>query len=628
VQLYTGIATDFIAGTATNAITDRLVGNFERHFRYRPAESEIRSWQNSLSRFARVLELADLRDQGVIVEYQLPLTSKRLDVMLTGVDRNAGDDSAVIVELKQWDAVSSSHVPECVETWVGGGLRNVLHPSQQAADYQRYLLDTHTTFSDGAVSLRSCSYLHNLAHSAAQAIFDESFAQLVASYPAFVAESTGDLADFLDHNVGAGSGGDALEAVVTGRFRPHPRLMNHVADVIDAEPTFTLLDEQRVAANEIIARVRSRQLSDKPSVVVVRGGPGTGKSLIAVHVMAELARQGYVAVHATGSKAFTETLRQTVGRRARELFRYFNNFTHAENGGIDLLVADEAHRIRETSNTRFTRKADRSDRPQIEELINAAKVSVFFIDDRQVVRSGETGSVGLITETAAALGAEVVEHQLEAQFRCNGSDAFIRWVDNTLELERTNHVLWQADDPFVVDIVDSPEELSAMIAAKSQAGESARMVAGYCWPWSDPNPDGTLVADVVVGDWAMPWNARPNAGRLAEGIPASHFWATDPGGLHQVGCVYTAQGFEFEHVGVIWGRDLVWRAREGWVLQPEHNKDTAARRGLAKHPERFKRLVAQTYRVLLTRGMRSCTIYFDDPETENFVRSRIEGSRP
>jgi hypothetical protein len=415
--------------------------------------------------------------------------------------------------------------------------------------------------------------------------------------------------------------------VVSGRFRPHPRLMNHVAAVIDNEPSFVLLDEQRVAANEIIAKVRARQLADRPSVVIVRGGPGTGKSLIAVHVMAELARQGYTAVHATGSKAFTETLRKTVGRRAKDLFKYFNNFGNAEPGGIDLLVADEAHRIRESSNTRFTKKADRTDRPQIEELITAAKVAVFFIDDRQVVRSGETGSMALICDTAEALGASVSEHHLEAQFRCNGSDSFIRWVDNTLELERTNHVLWQADDPFVVSIVDSPEELANGIVAHTQAGETARLVAGYCWPWSDPNPDGTLVEDVAIGDWSMPWNARPDSRRLAPDIPASHYWATDPGGLQQVGCVYTAQGFEFDHVGVIWGRDLVWRAREGWVLQPEHNKDTTARRGLAKHPERFALLVAQTYRVLMTRGMRSCTLYFEDPETENFIRSRMEGAR-
>lgn len=627
MQLYSGISSEFIAGTATNAITDRLVGNFERHFRYRPPDAEVRSWQNSLSRFARVLDIADLQDQGVIVEYQLPLTSKRLDVMVTGANRSGDDDSAVIVELKQWDAVSSSDVPDCVETWVGGGLRNVLHPSRQAADYQRYLLDTHTTFSDGAVGLRSCGYLHNLGRAKADVIFDAAFAELVATHPAFVAEDTGDLASYLDQQVGGGSGGDALELVVAGRYRPHPRLMSHVAEVIDTEPSFTLLDEQRVAANEIIARVRTRQLSDRPSVIIVRGGPGTGKSLIAVHVLGELGRQGHTAVHATGSKAFTETLRQTVGRRARELFRYFNNFTNAEPGGIDLLVADEAHRIRETSNTRFTKKADRSDRAQIDELISAAKVSVFFIDDRQVVRSGEAGSVDLIVGAAEALGAEVSEHHLEAQFRCNGSDAFIQWVDNTLELERTSHVLWQADDPFELAIAESPGDLTAGIIRRAEAGESARLVAGYCWPWSDPNPDGTLVDDVVIGNWSMPWNARPDSRRLAEGIPRSHFWATDPGGLAQVGCVYTAQGFEFDHVGVIWGRDLVWRARDGWVFQPEFNKDTTARRGLAKHPERFARLVAQTYRVLLTRGMRSCTVYFEDPETENFIRSRIEGSR-
>lgn len=623
VQLYSGSSVDFIAGTATNAITERLAENFVRHFRYKASPGEVRSWQNSLSRFARVLELADLRDQGVIVEYQLPLTSRRLDVMVTGTDRS-GNHAAVIVELKQWDAVAPAQQIDCVETYVGGGVRVVAHPSRQAGNYQRYLMDTHTTFSDGDVGLKACGYLHNLALADADALFDDAFTDLVTQFPPFVAEQSEGLAAFLDGQVGRGGGGEVLDAVVSGRYRPHPRLMTHVADMIDAEPRFVLLDEQFVAASDIITKVRTRQLSDRRTVVLVRGGPGTGKSLIAVKVLAELARQGYTAVHATGSKAFTETLRSAVGRRAASQFTYFNNFMTADDMGLDLLVADEAHRIRATSNSRWTRKTERSDRSQVDELISAAKVSVFFIDDHQVVRPGEQGSTDLIRDAAVALGADVVEHALEAQFRCGGSDSFIQWVDNTLEVDRTTQVLWRADDPFAVEVMDSPADLEAVIRAANATGDTARLVAGYCWPWSDPNPDGTLVPDVVIGEWAMPWNARPDTRKLAPGIPQSHFWATEPGGLNQVGCVYTAQGFEFDHVGVIWGRDLVWRARQGWVVQPEFNKDSQARIGVKRDPDRFARLVAHTYRVLLTRGMKSCSIHFEDPETENFVRSRIE----
>lgn len=197
--------------------------------------------------------------------------------------------------------------------------------------------------------------------------------------------------------------------------------------------------------------------------------------------------------------------------------------------------------------------------------------------------------------------------------------------ENTLGLRRTPYVLWDAGEAFELDVLESPQELEAVIREKAAAGCTARLTAGFCWPWSDPRPDGTLVDDVRVGDWSMPWNAKPDAGRLASGIPKSNYWARDPGGLEQVGCIYTAQGFEYDYAGVIWGRDLVYRSRTGWVGQPEHSRDNVVRRGA--HEGRFLELVKNTYRVLLTRGLLGCYVYFEDRETEDFVRSRIDWSR-
>ena len=76
---------------------------------------------------------------------------------------------------------------------------------------------------------------------------------------------------------------------------------------------------------------------------------------------------------------------------------------------------------------------------------------------------------------------------------------------------------------------------------------SARIVAGFCWPWSPPNHDGSLVPDVWVGDFALPWENKDTFWK----------WATDDSGMEQVGTVYTAQGFEFDYIGVIFGPDLV-----------------------------------------------------------------------
>jgi hypothetical protein len=623
MHLYSGMSSDFVADATRNRIARKLEEAFFEYFRFSPGAGEVKAWQNSLRAMASVLELADLDDHGVVVELQLPLSSRRLDCMLTGHDEAEGPQ-AVIVELKQWETVGPSEIDECVTTFLAGRERDVLHPSRQVGNYQRYLLDVHTTFSEGAVGLAACSYLHNMAYDSETELLAKRHGKLIERFPVFVADQVDGLADFLNAQLSAGEGGPILDEVLKGRYRPHKRLLEHTAKMIRREPAYTLLDEQQVAFNHIVGKVRDRQRTTDQTVFLIRGGPGTGKSVIAVNLLAELSAEGFTTKHATGSKAFTENLRRVVGPRAAAQFGYFNGFTDAEPQVLDAVVCDESHRIRGTSQSRFTKKEDRSDTPQVEELMQAAKVSVFFIDDLQVVRPGEVGSSELIRDTAEKLRIDVIEHELETQFRCGGSEAFVGWVESTLELTRNPYVMWDPREEFAFDVVDSPQELEALVRARADEGFTARLTAGFCWKWSKPRPDGTLERDVVVGDWSMPWNARPDAGKLAKGIPKSNYWASDPGGLEQVGCVYTAQGFEYDYAGVIFGRDLVWRPRRGWIGQPEYSQDSIVRRSAKQDPALFTALVKNTYRVLLTRGLRGCSVYFEDEQTRDMVLSRVE----
>ena len=624
MQLYSGSTVDFISDATRNTIASKLERSFFRHFRYEPPKSEVRSWQNSLRAMAGTLELGNFTDHGIAVEYQLPLSSKRLDCMITGTDV-AEQPTAVIVELKQWEHAAPSTIEECVTTFVGGNERSVLHPSRQVGNYQRYLLDVNTAFSEDNIGLRACAYLHNLQSSNAIELRGERHHDLVAQWPIYTGDEVDGLVDYLQTNIGSGRGAPVLEHVLRGRFRPHKRLLDYTAQMIRREPTFVLLDEQQVVLNHVLTRVRARSLSSEQSVFLIHGGPGTGKSLIAVNLLAELSAQGQATFHATGSRAFTENLRKVVGTRAGAQFKYFNSFQRVDEQ-LDVLICDEAHRIREYSWNRFTKRVDRSDQLQVDELLSAAKVCVFLLDDLQVVRPGEIGSSELIRERAAARGISVTEHTLEAQFRCGGSDGFIQWVENTLGLRRTPFVLWDPTEQFDFEIVDTPEELEAMIRARNGAGSTARLSAGFCWPWSKPNKDGTLVDDVALDGWAMPWNAKPEAAQLAAGIPKSNYWASDPGGINQVGCIYTAQGFEYDFAGVIFGRDLVYRHGRGWVGQPDHSYDSVVKRGAKQGTgEGFTNLVKHTYRVLLTRGLRGCSVYFEDPETKQFFMSRIDG---
>jgi hypothetical protein len=226
----------------------------------------------------------------------------------------------------------------------------------------------------------------------------------------------------------------------------------------------------------------------------------------------------------------------------------------------------------------------------------------------------------MILDEAQREGCRIFDYKLEAQFRCNGSDGFINWVNNTLEIERTANVIWNLNDAFEFDIVVTPHALEDRIKSAAQNGHTARVTAGFCWPWSKPKPDGTLINDVVIGQLRRPWNAKPDAGHLAADIPASNVWAYDPRGIGQIGCIYTAQGFEFDYVGVIFGTDLVYRHDVGWVGRPNESYDNVVVRG----GSRFLDLVKNTYRVLLTRGMKGCFVHFLDKETEQFFRSRTE----
>jgi len=280
MHLYSGTTADFVEDATHNRLADKVAASFERYFRYAPAPSELQSWRRSLHAMSDVVRHGDLLDHGIVVELQLPLSSKRLDCMVTG-HRATGEPQAVIVELKQWEHVGPSWVEDCVSTFVGGRERDVLHPSRQVGNYERYLLDVHSTFNQGSVGLRSCSYLHNMRTERATELYADRHGRILQLSPVFVGDQVDDLVEYLDSSVGAGNGVPVLDEVLRGRYRPHKRLLDHVAKVIAAEPAFVLLDDQQVAFNAVLSKVRARHLAVCPSVLLIRGGPGTGKSVLA-----------------------------------------------------------------------------------------------------------------------------------------------------------------------------------------------------------------------------------------------------------------------------------------------------------------------------------------------------------
>jgi Uncharacterized conserved protein (DUF2075) len=584
-----------------------------------PSESERKSWRRSLPVLVRDLIEAGLGNMEMLIEYQLPLTSKRADVVLAGVDRRTGGDAYVVVELKQWSQAELFEDSERLVV-VEGMHRELAHPLIQVQGYCDYISDFVASLRGNETAVRGVAYLHNAVDLDVEDLFELSTTERTRL---FTKSRRAAFLDYLRDQFAPDQGAGAADRLLASATRPSKQLMKLAASEIKDREQFVLLDEQRLAYEIVLHAVQKARRSDAKEVVVITGGPGSGKSVIALSLLGELSRQGYTALHATGSRSFTQTMRRVAGRgspRVKDLFKYFNSFMDAQKNDIDVLICDEAHRIRETSANRYTSAVHRTGRSQIDELIAAARVPVFLLDEHQVVKPGEIGTVEDIKSYASSLGFRVRHVQLNDQFRCGGSRRYEQWVLRLLGLEAGGPETWAGDDHFEVMLADSPWEMESILRGKMTEGYSARVAAGYCWPWSNPDHDGRLVSDVRIGDWARPWNVKGD--RAVGTAPPSALWATMEGGFDQVGCVYTAQGFEYDWSGVIIGPDLI--ARHGQTITVrDANKDPEFKKRSVTD-QQYERHIRNIYKVLLTRGMAGTVIYAVDAETRKFLAELVE----
>lgn len=628
MHLYDDRLGQFIPNAKSGQIADLLRARFLDRFETNVSNSEYKSWRESLGAFADSVVNSSIDDSWLVLEYRLPLSSARVDCMVLGTD-SIKRRNTVLIEFKQWDRCHPSTIPEVVDV---GGIEH-LHPSAQVRNYREYLRDTHSAFLDVGNLLQSCAFLHNMKTDKLSDITTNQYSALVKDSPAFGRNDIDAFARYLKTHVVNGVAADFVDTVLHGRFQPSKKLLDYVASVVAKHEPWQLLDNQQLVYNRIVGDIDAAQESGTKSVIIAVGGPGSGKSAIALQVLAAAARKGCSVVHATGSKAFTTNLRAIVGREGVPLFTYSSAICREHAKGnhdiLDVVVCDEAHRLRKSTTGHMGKVY--SPNPQIHDIIDSSKVSVFLLDDKQSVRANEVGSVGDIRSYAQTKGVSVHHYELDTQFRCAGSESYIRWVDFFLGLSDSRTTSWKRLNEYEALAFDDVGLMEDALRQKLSGGDTARLVAGFCWPWSDPLTDRVLVPDVVVGNWQRPWNKKPRdmwkLKRSAE-PPESHpytIWATQPEGFEQVGCIYSAQGFEFDYVGVIFGADLRWDNRIGdWQPNLSANCDRGFKHGISRDRQAQLEKLKNVYRVLCTRGMKGTYFCFVDPAT----RKHFEASLP
>ncbi|MFI5616289.1 DUF2075 domain-containing protein [Streptomyces sp. NPDC051567] len=611
------------------------------------SEGEQRAWAESLIEMASELVDAARGEVHMLVECKPDGAPAPIDVVLAGRHPDTGRDSFTLVELKAWSSVTQSARRDRKVEVPGLGLTS--HPADQLGRTYDFFTGDHGPLKGLQIHYAGFSYLHNADEDAVR----DLFAPGTTTGPhalCFTRETRGDLHRELLRQFDTGSGDSAAERLLQRMGVRNPPLLDAMIHSKGEDTVFTLRGEQQRAADAIRMAVertarspRAGLLTDalqKDAVFIIRGGAGSGKSAIGLEIMRQLGAQGHTVRYASGSRAFDASMRNHVGYRDttfQNQFVFFSSFIEPPAERLDLLICDEAHRLRERSTNRRLPEDRWGKGPQIDELLDAAGVTVFLLDARQSVRPNEVGSVELVAEAARRRGVEPTIFDLQDQFRCGGSDAYRRWVHDLLGFEGRSGRPWQPDGLMHLEVADSPEEMEQTILGEHRSGASARIVAGFCWPWNKPKGRvRRLVRDVRIGDWHRQWNAWGDSS-CEGGAPPAKLWGVKPEGVHQIGCVYSSQGLEWDWCGVILGDDMVWRDG-GWVFQRGKRRSVRqvkiwrVRKAGSLDPEVrsatvdqdvFEECVRNAYHVLLTRGSRAVVVHSTDPQTQEYLKRKV-----
>ncbi len=616
--VYASTKEHFIKDVTNDNIEEVILREFKKKLKRTTSSTEIESWRDSLMYMNLVLADEGIPlDAGVLVEFMIPQSSFRVDFILTGLN-SEDKEQVIIIELKRWSNATMTEKDGIVRTRFRGGFAETSHPSYQAWSYAAFLSSYNETIYTDDISLYPCAYLHNYERD--DNLTNEFYEPYIQRAPLFFKSDKQKLRDFIRRHIKKGDHTNVMYRIENGKIKPSKILADSLASMLDGNDEFIMIDDQKLVYETAVAGAK-RASADKKNVLLVEGGPGTGKSVVAINLLVGLSKLGLVAKYVTKNSAPRTVYRSMLTGNIRGddisfLFDSSGSFYQSEDNAFDALIVDEAHRLNERSGM-FSHLGEN----QVKEIIKASKFSVFFIDEDQKVTTKDIGSINEILKWAKEFNASVRKLELRSQFRCNGSNGYLAWLDNTLQIKETANITLQREE-FNFKIVDNPADMRDVIYDLNSNNNKSRMLAGYCWNWVSKKSRNRYDIEFDEYDFRHRWNLASDGMR----------WIISPDSVKEIGCIHTSQGLELENVGVIVGKDLM--ARDGKIVtnfreRAQTDKSLSGLVGLSKKdPDKAAdiadKLIKNTYRTLFTRGMKSCYVFFVDDETREYFQDRLE----
>lgn len=610
----------FVEDIKSNCIADKITAKIRERGINAGHEREYISWQNSLQFMRNIVDDNDIDDEvRIAIEYNIPLTSKRVDFIICGADAN-NNDNVVVVELKQWQKaeVVADDMHYCVKTFVGGNNRIVCHPSYQAYSYACFIRNYSQTVLDDGINLIPCAYLHNYDPDFKQTLSNSIYKEWVSEAPFFIRNETEQFSAFVKKYVTRrSSNGDLLYEIDHGRLKPTKALQDSLTSMVKGNKEFMLLDEQAVCYDMCLKTMAKCKEDGKKRTIVIQGGPGTGKSVLAVNLLMEFINKSLNTCYATKNsaprEAFLSLLTHSDAKKQvniKQLFRSPFGLSNVPDNTYDCLIVDEAHRLVKKM------YGDWNGENQVKECISASLLSIFLLDEDQAVTVNDIGSIAEISKWCRELNSTLkmpAEAKLVSQFRCNGSDAYIQFIDDILQRTEESVTVDLDELNFDFSIFDSAIELREALREKNAINNKSRMVAGYCYDWNVKHGRGDY--DIMLPDgFKAKWN-----------LEKDKIWAINPNSFEEVGCIHTAQGLEFDYVGVLIGKDLKYDSTSGRIItdkQAISKDDKSSGIRSCKNESIVRKLILNTYKTLLTRGQKGCYVYCEDKSLAEYIKKK------
>lgn len=605
----------------------------------------VTSWQNSLPEIALALKDSGIDDDiDVAVEYRLKHSMERLDFLIYGLDEN-NHKNMVIVELKQWSQVQRVDSLNKVHTMVAKGVfEDHFHPSYQAYNYAGQLKSFNEYVQNEKVGIEACSYCHNMDDGFRSVMDDISMFPFIYNSPAFLNGDGEKLKEFVKKYVSKKCH-EILFEITNAKTVPSDDFAKLIRDALSGNQMYTLDDRQSYALSTIVDTVRDAIYYDQKKTIIIKGGAGTGKSIIAVNALGQLnspkkkserVTTFYVTVNAAPKKTMFNGLKYGRAFKTddlKELFKYPTAFVNRPKNEVPCIMVDEAHRL-------FKWKGGvglKSGVNLLKENINTARVAVFFIDDNQAVTTEDYATIENIKALARECHSKVVigeELELTSQYRVQGGYNYIQTIKSFLGLS-DEKVCFESNNSYDFQVFDDPNDMfnaikekdlesqieqttkeNSLIPQPEKFNGHCRVVAGYTYEWVSDHTKRDGVNDVIISkkNFAKKWNMLYGSGVTV------YSWVDDPQSIEEIGCIHTCQGVDLNYCGVIIGKDIVYR--DGTIQFDKSMHPNTDRSGIrTASDEEAERLIKNTYYVLLTRGVLGTYVYCEDEALNEYLKT-------